>query len=156
MPNRVRIVAVRDNERAELQRRARSKAEPARVAQRARIVLLAERGLTGPQIAERVGCSEPTVVLWRDRYARWGLAGLADAPRSGGPVRVMTPEVQAEILAVTVTPPPEALGERGLTHWSARRLADWLVRHRDIRVSHDSIAVLWRQFCLPAPPQRGV
>lgn len=29
MPNRVRIVAVRDNERAELERRARSKAEPA-------------------------------------------------------------------------------------------------------------------------------
>ena len=52
---------VRDGDRAELQRRARSKAEPARVAQRARIVLLAEQGLTGPAIAERVGCSEPTV-----------------------------------------------------------------------------------------------
>ena len=55
MPNRVRVLAVRDNERVELERRARSKAEPARVAQRARIVLLAEQGLTGPQIAERVG-----------------------------------------------------------------------------------------------------
>ncbi len=52
---------MRDGDRAELQRRARSKAEPARVAQRARIVLLAEQGLTGPAIAERVGCSEPTV-----------------------------------------------------------------------------------------------
>src|SRR6266540_2929298 len=52
---------VRDGDRAELQRRARSKAEPARVAQRARIVLLAEQGLTGPAIAGRVGCSEPTV-----------------------------------------------------------------------------------------------
>ena len=126
MPNRVRIVAVRGNERAELQRRARSKAELARVAQRARIVLLAEQGLTGPQIAERVGCSEPMVVLWRDRYAQSGLAGLNDAPRSGGPVRVMTSDVQAEILAATVTPPPDALRERGLTHWSARRLTDWL------------------------------
>ena len=46
------------------------------MAQRARIVLLAEQGLTGPQIAERVGCSEPMVVLWRDRYAQSGLAGL--------------------------------------------------------------------------------
>ena len=77
MPNRVRVVAVRDNERAELQRRARSKAEPVRVAQRARIVLLAEQGLTGPQIAERVGCSDPTVVLWRDRYAQSGLVGVS-------------------------------------------------------------------------------
>jgi transposase len=155
MPNRVRIVAVRDNERAELERRARSKAEPARVAQRARIVLLAEQGLTGPQIAERVGCSEPTVVLWRDRYAQSGLAGLNDAPRSGGPVRVMTSDVQAEILAATVTPPPDALRERGLTHWSARRLADWLAQHRGIRVSHDSIAVLWRKFCLQPHRSEG-
>jgi transposase len=155
MPNRVRIVAVRDNERVELERRARSKAEPARVAQRARIVLLAEQGLTGPQIAERVGCSEPTVVLWRDRYAHSGLVGLDDAPRPGGPVRVMTSEVQAEILAATVTPPPEALRERGLTHWSARRLADWLAQHRGIRVSHDSIAVLWRKFCLQPHRSEG-
>jgi len=49
-------------------------------------MLLAELGLTGPQIAERA-----TVVLWRDRYARPGLVGLDDAPRPGGPVRVMTP-----------------------------------------------------------------
>ena len=155
MPNRVRVVAVRDNERAELERRVRSKAQPARVAQRARIVLLAEQGLTGPQIAKRVGCSEPTVVLWRDRYAHSGLVGLDDAPRPGGPVRVMTPDVQAEILAATVTPPPEALRERGLTHWSARRLADWLAQHRDIRVSHDSIAVLWRRCCLQPHRSEG-
>ena len=153
MPNRVRVVAGGDHERAESQRR--SKAEPVRVAQRARMVLLAEQGLTGPQIAERVGCSEPTVVLWRDRYAQSGLVGLDDAPRPGGPVRVMTPEVQAEVLAATVTPPPQALRERGLTHWSARRLADWLAQHRGIRVSHDSIAVLWRRFCLQPHRSEG-
>jgi transposase len=148
MPSRVRVVAVRENERAELERRARSKAEPARVAQRARIVLLAEQGLTGPQIAERVGCTEPTVVTWRRRYAESGLAGLDDAPRPGGPVRVMTPEVQAEVLAATVTPPPESLRAQGVTHWSSRRLADWLRRTAGIEVSHDSIAALWRRFCL--------
>jgi transposase len=148
MPNRVRMLAVREQDRAELERRARSKAEPARVAQRARIVLLSERGLTGPQIAERVGCTEPTVVLWRGRYAEHGLGGLDDAPRPGGPVRVMTREVAAQILADTVTPPPQSLRAQGVTHWSARRLADWLARHRSIRVSHDSIVALWRKFCL--------
>jgi transposase len=148
MPNRVRILAVREQDRVELERRARSKAEPARVAQRARIVLLSERGLTGPAIAERVGCTEPTVIAWRRRYAERGLAGLEDAPRPGGPVRVMTPEVQAQVLADTVTPPPESLRAQGVTHWSARRLADWLARHRGIVVSHDSIAALWRRFCL--------
>ena len=51
MPNRVRILTVPDSDRAELERRARSKGAPARVVERARIVLLAADGLTGPQIA---------------------------------------------------------------------------------------------------------
>src|SRR5215207_2678305 len=155
MPNRVRVLAVRDQDRAELERRARSKSEPARVAQRARIVLLSEKGLTGPQIAERVACTEPTVITWRSRYAEHGMAGLSDAPRPGGPVRVMTPEVAAQILADTVTPPPQALRERGVTHWSARRLSAWLAGHRGIRVSHDSIVRLWRRFCLAPHRSEG-
>ncbi|MGZ8650208.1 MAG: helix-turn-helix domain-containing protein, partial [Solirubrobacteraceae bacterium] len=38
--------------------------------ERARIVLCASEGLRGEEIAERVGCSMPTVVKWRGRYAR--------------------------------------------------------------------------------------
>ena len=148
MPNRVRALTVRDQDRTELERRARSKSAPARIVQRARIVLSSAQGLTGPQIAERVGCTEPTVVLWRRRYAEHGIAGLVDAPRPGGPVSVMTPEVIAQVLADSVTPPPEALRAQGVTHWSARRLADWLGRHRGIAISHDRIATLWRKFCL--------
>jgi hypothetical protein len=47
-----------------------------------------------------------------------------------------------------LTPPPESLRAVGVTHWSSRRLADWLGRDRGISVSHDSITVLWRKFCL--------
>jgi transposase len=35
-----------------------------------------------------------------------------------------------------------------VTHWSARRLADWLGRHRGIQVSHDRIAEVWKRFSL--------
>jgi len=63
-----------------LERRARSKAAPARVVERARIVLLTADGQTGAQIAGRAGCTEPTVVKWRRQYAGRGLAGLQDAP----------------------------------------------------------------------------
>ena len=72
MPNRVRILTVPDDDRAELERRARGRGEPGRVAERARIVLLAADGLTGPQIAGRAGCSEPTVIKWRRQYAEDG------------------------------------------------------------------------------------
>jgi len=155
MPNRVRVVVVRDQDRAELRRRARSKAEPARVAQRARIVLLSEQGFSGPAIAQRVGCSEPTVVLWRKRYATSGIAGLDDAARPGGPVTVLTRDVTEQILADTLSPPPESLRAQGVTHWSARRLADWLARHRGIRVSHDRVAEVWKRFSLKPHRSEG-
>ncbi len=148
MPKRVRILAVSDADRARLERMARDRSAPARVAERARIVLLAAEGLTGPQIAERVGCTEPTVVKWRGQYAEAGLAGLADAPRPGGPKTVLTEAVITEILSATLTPPPGTMTGLGVTHWSTRRLADWLAREKKIKVSHDSITRLWRQFCL--------
>jgi transposase len=144
----VRTLTVPDSDRAELEQRARSKGVPARVVERARIVLLAADGLTGAQIAERAGCTEPTVIKWRRQYAERGLAGLEDASRPGGPKTVLTEEVVCQILAATVTPPPESLRAQGVTHWSSRRLADWLRQAKEISVSHDSITVLWRRFCL--------
>jgi len=43
-----------------------------------------------------------------------------------------------------------------VTHWSARRLADWLRRNKKIKVSHDSIARLWRRFCLAPHRTEGL
>jgi transposase len=109
MPNRVRILTVPEADRVKLERRVRDRGAQARVAERARIVLLAAEGLTGPQIAERVGCTEPTVIKWRRQYAEDGLAGLDDAARPGGPKTVLTGKTITEILSATVTPPPQAL-----------------------------------------------
>jgi hypothetical protein len=61
---------------------------------------------------------------------------------------MLTDEVVCQILSATVTPPPELLRAAGVTHWSSRRLADWLRQVKGISVSHDSITVLWRKFCL--------
>ena len=46
------------------------------------------QGQTWPQIAQRVGCTEPTAIKWRRRYAE-SLAGLEDAPLLGGPKMVL-------------------------------------------------------------------
>jgi len=142
MPNRVHVLHVSDAERVELERRIRDRGALARDVLRARIVLLSTQGLTGPEIAERVGCSEPTVVLWRRRFATEGLAGLAERVRKPPPRTAVTDEVRDEILAATLTRPPEELG---ITHWSSRLLADWLAR-RGTQVSHDSVSRLWRRF----------
>jgi hypothetical protein len=55
MPNRVRVLEIPESDRVVLERRVQDRGALARVVQRARIVLLSSQGLTGPQIAERVG-----------------------------------------------------------------------------------------------------
>jgi transposase len=149
MANRVRTLTIAEHDRRVLARQVRAKGAPAREVERARIVLLAADGLPGKEIASRVGCSEPTVVLWRSRYAARGLAGLTDAPRSGKPPTIPT-SVRDEILSITLTEPPVELG---ITHWSSRLLAERL-RRDGKPVSHATVARVWRAFGI-APHRSG-
>src|SRR3954465_10185712 len=145
----VRTVNVPEADRRELERRARDKGAPARVVERARIVLLAARGgpgqairgVAGQQIAAMVGGAEGTVVTWRGRYAERGLAGLADLPRPGKPSPL--PEaLRDRVLQLTLTEPPTALG---VSHWSSRLLADALGAE-GTPISHATIARIWHRF----------
>jgi DNA-binding transcriptional ArsR family regulator len=82
---------------------------PAVLVQRAKLLLLAAEGASNTEIAERLGVSQPTVIVWRKRYTREGLAGrLTDRHRRGRPQTVRRSR-RAEILATTLSPPPEAL-----------------------------------------------
>lgn len=138
MANHTKVLMVSKHDAEVLRRRVRAKSFPAREMERARIVLLAAEGLPAETIAERVGCSRPTVVLWRQRYDRGGLEALADAPRSGAPPRLPA-STRENVLAVTLAPPPESLG---ITHWSSRLLGAHL------GVSHMTVARIWRDYGL--------
>jgi len=72
-----------------LERRAQGEHVTRRVAQRARIVLLAADGVPNRQIAMLVGLNQNQVGMWRKRYAAHGMSGLADRPRPGRPRRAV-------------------------------------------------------------------
>lgn len=55
-----------------------------KVALRARIVLLAGRGVPNHAIAGQLGISRPTVLLWRGRFTRSGVPGLMKDVRRAG------------------------------------------------------------------------
>src|SRR4029450_981058 len=82
---------------------SRSGSIRAALVERAKILLLAAEGLSNTEIASQVGCSRPTVILWRHRYTQAGLDGLVDKPRTGRPqtVRAHRP---GEIPAPPLTP----------------------------------------------------
>ena len=61
-----------------------------RLQQRARIVLLAAKGLQNKDIALEVGLDRRQVALWRQRFLEGSIEALRkDAPRSGRPASVM-------------------------------------------------------------------
>jgi len=96
----------------------RAQTTPQGVAMRAKIVLLAAAGLFSRQIAQEVGVSRPTVILWRQRFREGGPDALAEiAPGRGRPVTYGADRVRAVVEATTQTTPP------GATHWSTRTMA---------------------------------
>jgi hypothetical protein len=122
-----------DEDRSTLTTWIRSSTVSAGHAERAAIVLACAGGSGTSEAARRLGVSRPTVIKWRDRFARHGMAGLDDEPRSGRPKTVD----DAAIIAATLDPPPERLG---VTHWSTRLLA------RHLGVGDATVARAWRRY----------
>ena len=84
---------------------------------RARIVLLAAEGRSTRSIAQTVGTMPRTVSNWRGRFAREGLAGLADRPRPG-PAPKYGSETARRILSVLEREPPA-----GFARWNGPLIA---------------------------------
>ncbi|CAJ95173.1 IS630 family transposase [Cupriavidus necator] len=82
-------IVLTEQDRTRLEALAAAADAPARVAQRARIILLAAAGVQNQAIAPRLGIGRAQVARWRERYVQAGLAGiLNDLPRGAPPVKV--------------------------------------------------------------------
>lgn len=130
-----------DEKRDELRSRLYSDVYDGSVAWRAQIVLWGNEGNSTAEIAEMARTSKPTVYKWLNRYAENGIAGL-ESRKSPGRPRSVFGEVRARILALSRMSPPESTG---LAHWSSAEMAKYLKRHEGISVSHNFVAVLWRE-----------
>ena len=94
-----------ENDRQALERLAASRTEPKQAVERARIILDCAAGHRVAEVARRGRTRSNTVIKWRDRFARQGLAGLADAPRPGAK-RVYDDDFRHRVLATLEKRPP--------------------------------------------------
>ena len=129
-------IALTGEEEAVLAARARSVRLPYRDRLRAQIVLAAAAGSTNAAIAAQVGVHVDTVRKWRRRFAGAGLAGLADASRSGRPP-VFTAADRAEAIALACALPAES--SVPLSRWSCPELARELATRCQIAASASTI-----------------
>jgi transposase len=121
----------------------RSSQAPAGLAQRARILLLAAEGVPNARIGRQVGVSTPTVLAWRNRYEAGGVDALVDLPRAGRPAVVDEVAIVVRTVSDDGRPPTHL----GVTHWSARLLAEQL-RREGTTVSFATVSRVWRKWGL--------
>ena len=99
-PKAVRI-ELRDDERGELEARARRRKTSRGDAMRASIVLLAASGMTNLAIAKRLRTTRVTVATWRMRFATRRMDGLGDEPRPGAPRKIGDDKI-TEVVTATL------------------------------------------------------
>jgi len=83
-------IVLSDADKSELERRARKYTLAYFLVQRAKIVLLAHKGLGNHEIAQRLDTRREVVCFWRKRFFDQRMSGLDDRDRPGRP-RVFPP-----------------------------------------------------------------
>jgi transposase len=119
--------------RAELLKLLRRRSTPVRVAERCRIVLLADEGLENKQIASYLGVAPRMAALWRGRFLALGVEGLLRDAQRPGRKPTITAQTVAEVIARTTQSRPE-----NATHWSRSTMA------RSAGISESSVGRIWR------------
>lgn len=111
-------VELNAEQKESLEHRSRARSLPARVVERARIVLMAAAGKQDKEIAAELGVSVQKSARWRARFLEFGVSGLEkDAPRPGRTPRISAQTVERVIQMTTQEKPVNA------THWSTRSMA---------------------------------
>jgi len=120
MSRQAEVLCCSPEVRAELMAMSRSRTEEARMVERARVILVCLEEKEIQQVAGQLGLSIPTVSKWRRRFARDGIGGLRDRPRSGKPP-VYAADFRNRVLALLEQTPPA-----GMSHWDGAAVAEKL------------------------------
>ena len=128
--------------REQLESMARSRSLPHGLVRRAKIILMAAGGLNNMTIAQRIGLSNYTVGVWRQRFVKQGLMGLYDEPRPGGP-RSIHDEHIARLIRKTLKTKPKKQ-----THWTCRSIA------KETKLSKSTVQRVWKAFSIQPHRQK--
>lgn len=113
-----RRVPLSPEQRRTLEQHSRARSLPARLVERARIILRAADGLQDQQIADELNITPEKAARWRNRFLDGGLLALEkDAPRPGR-TRTITDATVKQVIEKTTREKPD-----NATQWSTRTMA---------------------------------
>jgi transposase len=119
MSNKSLAMKLPPSERTQLEKWEASHGTPQQVAMRCRIILRAVAGKANVAIADELGVSRATALLWRKRVRELGIGGLWEVARGRGRKPRIDQAKRERILNATLQGKPE-----GRTHWSCRLMAE--------------------------------
>ena len=134
MPFEAKPIKVKSADRDELERMSVRRGLPAGEVLRARMILMLAAGRSYAEIQDRLQTTAPTISRWKKRFLAEGILGLFELRHPGKKPTVMTPKLQARVLAATRRKPRD-----GSTHWSVRKLA------AELQISKDTVHRIWRK-----------
>jgi transposase len=114
----MRELKLNTSERRSLERLLAKPSAHAGHARRARVVMLIADGVSGGEVAKRVGLTAVQVSRIRRRFAESGVPGLAERQRSGRKDHAVSAETVEQIVQIALSPPPA-----GRNRWTTRLLA---------------------------------
>ena len=109
-------ISCSEKDRKKLEQLSRSRSGSRQLAERAMIILECLSGRENAAVAELRNTRPNTIAKWRNRFAKHGLAGLEDAPRSGAPKTYS--DLHERLLKTLETPVP-----KGQAMWDGASLA---------------------------------
>ena len=123
-------VHLTEEQRHELQRRARAPGLAWRTRDRLEMVRLADAGRSIPQIAQLLHVSEVRVRYWIKRFLAEGFEALPDQPHRGQG-SALTPEILAALAAHL---------QATKRTWTAPQIAQWVAQQHGLRLTSDYLA----------------
>ena len=133
---KAQVVNLSEAERQGLEKWIKRHQVGQQLALRARIILAAADGQKNKEIVQKYQVTADMVRLWRNRWVKLHDISLkdlsiedrlADAPRPGAPAKI-TADQRCRIEALACETPEES--DRPITHWTAREIADELVKRK--------------------------
>ncbi len=137
MANRGRpkaVLALTEDERAQLVNWSRRAKSSQALALRSKIVLACAAGTDNKTVAAQLNCAAVTVGKWRARFVENRLDGLLDEPRPGRPPVISANQVEDVVVATLESTPANA------THWSRAKMA------QRSGLSKSTIGRIWKAF----------
>ena len=133
MSNTSLAITLQPAERTQLEKWESSHGTPQQVAMRCRIILRALAGRPNVAIAEELGVSRPTVLLWRERVREQGIGELWEIAAGRGRKPRINQAKRERIINATLRSKP-----KGRTQWSCRLMAE------AEEVSKNTVNRLWQ------------